>query len=163
METTPAIVTYAPLIAASAIGLGIIVTMAILAGKIIFRLGGLFAEVSNLSKEVSNLSKSVEGLRTDMAAGFQQSRADTDQLRADMVAGFQQSRADTDQLRADMVAGFQQSRADTDQLRADMLAGHEKLRDEIRRGNDQTRQMVQQHRHNDTDGSVTFIVPPGSD
>ena len=41
METTPAIVTYAPLIAASAIGLGIIVTMAILAGKIIFRLGGL--------------------------------------------------------------------------------------------------------------------------
>ena len=145
METTPAIVTYAPLIAASAIGLGIIVTMAILAGKIIFRLGGLFAEVSNLSKEVSNLSKSVEGLRTDMAAGFQQSRADTDQLRADMVAG------------------FQQSRADTDQLRADMLAGHEKLRDEIRRGNDQTRQMVQQHRHNDTDGSVTFIVPPGSD
>ena len=149
METTPAIVTYAPLIAASAIGLGIIVTMAILAGKIIFRLGGLFAEVSNLSK-------SVEGLRTDMAAGFQQSRADTDQLRADMVAGFQQSRADTDQLRADMLAGFQQ-------LRADMLAGHEKLRDEIRRGNDQTRQMVQQHRHNDTDGSVTFIVPPGSD
>ena len=109
METTPAIVTYAPLIAASAIGLGIIVTMAILAGKIIFRLGGLFAEVSNLSK-------SVESLRTDIG-----------------------------------------------QLRTDMLAGHQELRDEIRRGNDQARQMVQQHRHNDTDGSVTFIVPSGSD
>jgi len=120
METTPDIVTYAPLIAASAIGLGIIVTMAILAGKIIFRLGGLFTEVSNLSKSVEN-------------------------------------------LRTDMVAGFQQSRADTDQLRADMLAGHETLREEIRRGADRTQQMVLHHRHNDTDGSVTFIVTPGND
>ena len=109
METTPAIVAYAPLIAAVVIGLGIIVTLAIVAGKIIFHLGGLFTEVRNLSE-------AVDGLRTDIG-----------------------------------------------QLRADMVAGNRELRDEIRRSTDRILQVVQNHRHNNTDGSVTFIVPPGSD
>ena len=149
METTPAIVAYAPLIAAIVIGLGIIVTLAIVAGKIIFHLGGLFTEVRKLSE-------SVDGLRTDMAAGFQQLRADMSQFRADM-------KMDMGQLRADMVAGNKELRDEMGQLRADMIAGDRELRDEIHRSTDRVLQVVQNHRHNDTDGSVTFIVPPGSD
>ena len=102
METTPAVIAYAPLIAAIVIGTGIIVTLAIVAGKIIFHLGGLFTEVSKLSS-------SVEGLRADMSA-----------MRIE-------------------------------------------LRDEIRQSADRILRSVQHHRHSDTDGSVTFTVPPDGD
>ena len=102
METTPVVIAYAPLIAAIVIGIGIIVTLAIVAGKIIFRLGGLFTEVSKLSS-------SVEGLRTDMSA-----------MRIE-------------------------------------------LRDEIRQSTDRILRLVQRYRHTDTDGSVTFTVPPDGD
>ena len=149
METTPAIVAYAPLIAAVVIGLGIIVTLAIVAGKIIFHLGGLFTEARKLSE-------SVDGLRTDMTTGFQQLREEMGQLRAE-------SRTEMGQLRAEVKTDIGQLREEMGQLRADIVAGNRELRDEIQRSTDRILQVVQNHRHNDTDGSVTFIVPPGSD
>ena len=113
METTPAVIAYAPLIAAIVIGTGIIVTLAIVAGRIIFHLGGLFTEVSKLSS-------SVEGLRTELPSS---------------VEG----------------------------LRTDMSAMRIELRDEIRQSADRILRSVQHHRHSDTDGSVTFTVPPDGD
>ena len=67
METTPAIVTYAPLIASALFGLGILVTVVIYGGRIIFRLGGLFTEVSTLTDMVKDL-------RTDVAKGNEELR-----------------------------------------------------------------------------------------
>ena len=59
MPETPGIVTYAPLITSAAIGIGILSTLIIFASKIIFRLGGLFTEVTNLSQAVKDLTTAV--------------------------------------------------------------------------------------------------------
>ena len=95
METTPAIVTYAPLIAAVVIGLGIIVTLAIVAGKIIFHLGGLFTEVRKLSE-------SVDGLRTDMGQFKAEVREDIGQFKTEVREDMGQLRGEMGQLRGEM-------------------------------------------------------------
>ena len=74
METTPAIVTYAPLIGAAVIGFGILITLIIYASRIIFRLGGLFTEVANVAGGVKELRADVKELRADIAKGNEELR-----------------------------------------------------------------------------------------
>ena len=67
MDTQPAIMTYAPLITSVVIGLGIVVTLAIIGAKIIFNLAGLF-------KDVKTLTDMIKELRTDVAKGNEELR-----------------------------------------------------------------------------------------
>ena len=55
MDTQPAIMTYAPLITSVVIGLGIVVTLAIIGAKIIFNLAGLFKDVKTLTDMIKEL------------------------------------------------------------------------------------------------------------
>ena len=156
METTPTVIAYAPLIAAIVIGIGIIVTLAIVAGKIIFHLGGLFTEVSKMSS-------SVEGLRTDMSATRTELSSSVEGLRADMSGVRTELSSSVEGLRADMSGVRTELSSSVEGLRTDMSAMRIELRDEIRQSTDRILRLVQSHRHTDTDGSVAFTVPPDGD
>ena len=67
VDSQPSIITYAPLFASIVIGLGIVVTLAIFGGKVIFRLGGLFTEVATVSDKLKEL-------RADVAKGNEELR-----------------------------------------------------------------------------------------
>ena len=141
METTPALITYAPLLAIGVISFGIMVTLLIYALKLAFHIGGLSNQVNQLSESVSEVKQDVADVRKDMDSGFRQ-------LRQDMDTGFQKMREETDgsirQLRQDMDSGFQQ------------------MRDEMRDNTDRILRAIQYHRH-DTDGNVVFTVPQDGD
>ena len=73
MAETSAIVTYGPLVSAAVIGFGILTTVIIVAFKIIFRLGGLFTEVTTVTQAVKDLrAEVVQGnsqVREEVRAG----------------------------------------------------------------------------------------------
>ena len=78
MDITSPILTYAPLITSIVIGLGIFITLIILCGKIIFRLGGLFTEVSALTQ-------SMQSLQRDVVQGNERLRAEIQKSNSGLV------------------------------------------------------------------------------
>lgn len=108
MESTPAIVIYAPLILAGVSALGFVVTVAVLIVSRVFRLGKFFADFTTLQETVaanhSELQQAIADNKSELQQAIADSKADISELRQELRDSVNRIEAGLQELRGYFVA-----------------------------------------------------------